>query len=325
MRVLLKIVILIITPILLFGQQKGLPEGQATSSEKFRLSYKFGLNIFHNYIFSEESKIIRTDLKTKKEKTFNRKVQVFITLRQNTLPENGFNTVKVSFDSLRYELVTDDGKRYYYNSQDDEAVSPYSTNEFYNYTILLGKEYYMTYSPYNEVVKIFGEMLDTLRNKINHPEDGIKDPELKFVWDRLFQPSYQKLIPDLSKNLIPEYVVSKTDVWKRFFDIFVDGVVLSDTAEVKLIEFSPKEYVISAELKNLRGTKAKNNVYGISELVDIDNVKGNGSMKMTVLPRGVIKESEFDAKFEYEFEYDEVPYKQIVETKYFWNLDKMYR
>ena len=51
MRVLLKIVILMITPILLFGQQKGLPEGQAISSEKFRLSYKFGLNIFHNYIF----------------------------------------------------------------------------------------------------------------------------------------------------------------------------------------------------------------------------------------------------------------------------------
>ncbi|MCX8054411.1 MAG: hypothetical protein N3A67_01930 [Ignavibacteria bacterium] len=321
----MKIVIFMITPILLFGQQKGLPEGQAVSSEKFRLSYKFGLNIFHNYIFSEESKIIRTDLKTKKEKTFNRKVQVFITLRQNTLPENGFNTVKVSFDSLRYELVTDDGKRYYYNSQDEETVSPYSTNEFYNYTILLGKEYYLTYSPYNEVVKIFGEMLDTLRNKINHPEDGIKDPELKFVWDRLFQPSYQKLIPDLAKNLIPEYVVSKTDVWKRFFDIFVDGVVLSDTAEVKLIEFSPKEYVISAELKNLRGAKTKNNVYGISELVDIDNIKGNGTMKMTVLPRGVIKESEFDAKFEYEFEYDEVPYKQSVETKYFWNLDKMYR
>jgi hypothetical protein len=68
-------------------------------------------------------------------------------------------------------------------------------------------------------------------------------------------------------------------------------------------------------LKNLRGTKTKNNVYGISELVEIDNIKGNGTMKMTVLPRGVIKESEFDAKFEYEFEYDEVPYKQSVETK----------
>ncbi len=325
MRVLLKIAILLITPLFLFSQQKGLPEGQATPSEKFRLSYKFGLNIFHNYVFTEESKIIRTDLKTNKERAFHRKAQVFITLRQNTLLENGFNTVKVSFDSIRYELVTDDGKRYYYNSQDDEAVSPYSTNEFYNYSILLGKDFLITYSPYNEVVKIFGEMLDTLKVRFNHPEDGIKDPELKFVWDRIFQPGYQKLIPDLSKNLIPEFLVSKTDVWKRFFDIFVDGVVLSDTAEVKLVDFSPKEYVIQAELKNLKGTNSKNNVYGISELVDIYNIQGSGTMKMIVLPRGVIKESEFEGKLEYEFEYDEVPYKQSVHTKYFWNLDKMYR
>ncbi len=325
MKVLLKIAILLITPLFLFGQQKGLPEGQATSSEKFRLSYKFGLNIFHNYVFTEESKIIRTDLKTNKERTFNRKAQVFVTLRQNSLPENGFNTVKVSFDSIRYELVTDDGTRYYYNSQDDEAVSPYSTNEFYNYSILLGKEFEMTYSPYNEVVKIFGEMLDTLRVRINHPDDGIKDPELKFVWDRIFQPSYQKLIPDLAKNLIPDFLVSKTDVWKRFFDIFIDGVVLADTAEVKLVDFSPKEYVIQAESKNLKGKNSKNNVYGISELVDVYNIQGNGTMKMVVLPRGVIKESEFEAKLEYEFEYDEVPYKQSVHTKYFWQLEKMFR
>lgn len=311
----------------LYGQQsqKGLPTGEATTSEKFRLAYKFGVNVFHNFVFNEETEIVRTDLNAKKVKTFTRKAQIFFTMVQNSLPDKGFNTIKVSIDSLRYELQTDDGTKYSFNSQDDEFDWPFSTNEFKTYYVLLGKEFYMTYSPYNEVVKIEGEMLDSIRIRINHPEDGIKDPELKFVWDRLLLPSFLKNIPDIAKNLIPEHTVTKSDVWKRYFEIWVDGANFADTAEVKLIEFSPKEYVIEANLKNLKGKNSKNNVYGIDELVDIHNLNGKGQMIITVLPRGVVKEGTFKGETEYEFEYDQVKYRQKSLTTYTWQLEKMYR
>jgi|GEM_PF-3064452 hypothetical protein len=318
--------VLVFSQFAIFAQtQKGLPQGDAVSSEKFRLAFKFGINIFHNFVFTEESKITRTDLKTKKELNYTRKVQFFITMVQNSFPEKGFNDVRVSFDSLRYELTTSDGKQYKYNSQDDDTDFPYETHEFLTYSTLLGREFYMTYSPYNEVVKITGEMLDTLNYKINHPEDGIKDPDAKFVWERSLLPSFMKFIPDIPKNLLPEYAVTKDEIWKRFFEIWVNGAYYSDTAEVKLTEFSPKEYTIEGTFKKLTGKSLKNNIFGINELVDIRNLKGTGKMKLVVLPRGVIKEAILNCETEYEFEYDETPYRQKSITTYNWQLERMFR
>lgn len=320
------VLVLIIIKLNVFAQtHKGLPQGDAISSEKFRLAFKFGTNIFHNFVFSEESKITRIDLKSKNEINYNRKVQFYFTMVQNSFPENGFNEVKVSFDSLRYELTTSDGKLYRYNSQDDDTDFPFETNEFLTYSTLLGREFYMTYSPYNEVVKITGEMLDSLIVKINHPEDGIKDPEAKYIWERSLKPSFMKFIPDIAKNLVPEYTVSKDEAWKRFFEIWIDGAYFNDTAEVKLTEFTPKEYTIEGTFEKLTGSPSRNNIFGINELVEIFNLKGSGNIKLVVLPRGVIKEATLNCETEFEFEYDEIPYKQKSITLYNWQLERMYR
>ncbi len=299
-------------------------EPKSLSTNLYKLNAKFMLNVFHKYILTEESKITRTS-SDEKTVTYNRKVVYHLNLKQNSLPENGFNEVKLLLDSLEYYLSEDGEQKVAYNSQDDEANTPYNVLDYMNYGIPLGKECNINYSPYNDVADIKGEVLDEFRARLDHPEDGLQDPDAKYIWKRYLSNSYLAFLGDVMKNTIPGIPIDRDSTWKGICSFYVDGVQYFDTMNVALKDFNPREFVVSAELDSLIGVAEPVNVLGFNEIVQIYNPKGRGIITVHGSPRGQINLTEIEAETEFYFKIDKTEYKQTTQTKYSWKLDKMFR
>lgn len=313
-------------PLVSFAQaSKGSAEREKGSTAGlYKLNVKFMTNVYHKYIFTEESKITRTS-SDNKTVTFDRKVIYHFNLRQNSLPVNGFNEVNVLLDSLEYYLSEDGVQKYAYNSQDEEADTPYGNLDYMNYGIPLGKDFAMNYSPYNEVADIKGEILGEFKSRLNHPEDGIKDEKMNYMWNRYLGNDYLIFLSDVMKNMIPEAPVDRDSTWRRVCKIYVDGVKYIDTIDVALTDFNPRQYVLKADLDKLIGKEEPVNIIGFNELSQITAPKGKGTITMTVSPRGQVNLAEIESETEFKFKIEKIEYKQKTQTKYTWKLDKMFR
>jgi len=319
------IFIFFISANLLFSQTRkgGEDEGSGKLSS-YMLNIRYNVNVFHKYIFTEESKIIRT-FSDDTQIEYKRNAVYYLTLLQNSLPQDGFTRLKVSIDSLEYQFFENGNKKYVYYSQDDNSVPPIKSNDFLNYIIPLGREYEMVYSSYREVANVEGEMLQEALGHLNHNERGIQDPSQKYIWNRFFGKEYLTFIGDVQKNLIPPERVFLDSAWLRPVNIFVNGVRFVDTAFIVLNDFSPREYIVEALLDSLTATDDLVSMYGLDDLIAPTEAKGSGKIIMNVSSSGQVQSSQLDVVTEVKAIIRKKHFTQKTESVFRWELDSMFR
>ncbi len=304
--------------------QKGESNPNSNDYNNYKLNVSYKTNIFHNYSFEEISKIQRIKSDSTKE-NYERRVLYYFTLLQNTIPEKGFYIIKVMMDSLRYEFYENGVKKIYFDSQDDDSDAPFNQLDFLSYVIPMGKEFFLTYSAYNELAKIDGDALMDSRKAVNDEDNGIKDQKLNYIWNNSLSDNFLAFFTNVQRNLIPAERVFIDSAWVKPFDIYVDGIRYNDSAQVKLTAFSPRGYVIRAELDSLVGTDEFFTTTGYPDLIQPTSSLGKGIIRMEVSPRGQINLVEMNLITEFTAKVGKEPFKQKSETKYTWTLGKMYR
>lgn len=293
-------------------------EKDDTEPITYKLFVKYPTKVYNVYKINEHTDSWR-QYSDSSVKEYERDVTYFITQVAPSLPEDGFQTVRVVFDSLRYRFKEGEAE-FTFNSQDEELPSV----NFMDLTVSSvpqGREFNMTYSPYGEVADIGGESIEWLENYINEQAVGSTDTLTIYVWLNGISDLHLKYLGDLQKRLIPNGRVTLDSTWKTFFEFELDGVSFYDSVRVSIDDYANGIFNIKAEADSLKAYSGKYRLYGIkNHLVDIDASRGKGTYRIKLTPRGAISYAEADFYAEMVPRVSRERFKQKVKTKVTWEL-----
>lgn len=308
--------------IVLFVLNMSILFAQETAKQKYNIFSSFPVNVTHMYDFTENTKVIRT---FSDSSTFE--YERFLVYHMNYFapnkPNEGFQEVKVSVDSLKFKF-TDKKDTINYNSQSDEQVPPFNIFAYEKASIYLGKEYFLHYNPYYEVINLTGERLEFQRYRLNDPKHGMRDPIRKFVWD--FNLSDQHLIfnGDLRKGLFPPFRAPKDTTWKTEVELEVDGIMFKDSVEMRFDDFTIKNYLLSGESFGITVPEGEVVLHAIKAKSKILGGEGNVSYSLKVSPKGFINYLQIDIDVKIKIEIQNEIFEQHYLTTYTWELGNMY-
>lgn len=324
-KVLMSLALLLLLSSTSFAQKSesaSLEKQKNEEAPKFKLNLKYPTNVYHKYTLTEETEVLRQFSNDAKSQ-FKRNVTYFMTLVQNSMPDDGFWTVKITIDSLNYTLSDGSELNLNYFSQDDDAVPPFNNFDFLQYSIPLGREFEITYSPYNDVAKVAGWMLSENRDLINDPQKGIKDQVPHYLWNRGLSDKSLLFLANLHKNLIPSDKVFKDSTYQAPVALYVGNAYYADTASFSVTNFTPREYEVVASVSKFSADEDLLMLPGLKELVKAEASTLDGNIKLNVSPRGQINFVEAELTSIINFNLKKEKVVETTKTKYKWNLDSM--
>lgn len=286
----------------------------------FKISYPTG--IYNVYKFTEITNVQRK-YSDSSVKEYERELTYFINHFYSDLPQNGFNKVQVTIDSMYYKFTEGDAVFEF-----DSRLEDIPNINFQDLTVAavsLGKSFFMTYSPYGDLAKLEGEDLDWLRNYVLVNGKDALDTLKKFFWLRGVSESHLAFISDLQKKVIPSGRVRGDSVWTTEIFLETDGIDVFDELKSELVSYNAGIYTISGKSDNLRLNAVQAQLYPINQLVDLDTCRGTVKYEVQIAPRGVIKEvnSEIDAEVVARIKKEQ--FYQRSKTKLKWELIGQYK
>jgi hypothetical protein len=294
--------------------QKGEP---AIDTTAYRVAVRYPLKVYSRYKLVEQTEIKRT-YSDGSNKDYTRDITYYLTQFVSKLPEDGFNTVSVTIDSMIYDLK-DGEKTYHFDSQAHDKEIP-NIQDLTAIAIPLGRTYDMIYSPYNEVVRVEGEDLDWLKDYVLVKGKDILDTIKKTIWMRGISDTHLAYLADLQKNTIPSVKVRKDTVWFSPFKFQFDGITFFDTAQSRIAEYNAGVFTIESRINNMKPLKEAVILYDINTLVTADSGKFDGTYSYKLRPNGTITYAE--ANFQgvvYPKIRNEV-FTQMVKKRTIWEL-----
>ncbi|MBM2813520.1 MAG: hypothetical protein HW421_282 [Ignavibacteria bacterium] len=256
---------------------------------KYNVFAKYPLKVYNKYKFTEDTKVVRrfSDSSTKE---YTRSQTFFFTIFAANAPEDGFQTLEVTVDSMQYKFV--EGDAIIEVNFDD--LPPTSFSDFVACNVPLGKEFEMTYSPYGEVAKIEGEKLDKLTELITVKGKNSMDTLQKYMWMRGISYEHLTFLFDLQKGIVPQEPVAIDSSWKTNFALEIEGVDFSDTVKNTLKSYDAGIFEIEVKAEKLHPFLTPIRMYNVSEFVHVDSGMAYGTYKMKVNTSGSIKNVEGD-------------------------------
>ncbi len=289
---------------------------------QYRISLKYSANVYSAYKLTETTDVKRT-YSDGSAKDYVREVTYFFTTLVSKLPEDGFNTLTITIDSMLYKFKEGD-KVYEFDSQDPEKAIP-SILDLTVHAVPLARTFDMIYSSYHDVASLEGEEFETLKDQILVQGKGLIDEVNQTIWLRGF--SYETLtsLTDLPKGTIPYVRVRKDTVWKAKFRTQLDGINFFDTAFCRVADYQAGVFTIEAKLDSLRPFMEGVVLHDIRAIVMVDSGLIRGTYKYQIRPNGSINYAE--AIFEgtvYPRIRNEV-FTQYIRKKSVWELIRQYR
>ncbi|MBE2188986.1 MAG: hypothetical protein IAE98_05910 [Candidatus Kapabacteria bacterium] len=302
-----------------YSQQKSSPE---TEPLKYSIRVNFPVNVHHTYTFTEISKITRY-FSDGTSKQFNRELTYYFGLRApNDASKDGFNQIEVSVDSLQYRF-SDGDTTIFFNSQADDMRMP-GNDDYKIASIPLGMSYIVTYSPYNEIVKIEGDRLETQREYLTNPATGPSDSLVKNTWLIGLSDFALSNYFDIVKSIPPTFKAAKDTSWTTAVPVSIENTQFIDSAKFTLKQITPKNYVIEGQSTKFTPLATNARMFNIMKLLHLSDAKGTANYTLMIHPRGTV--NEFKALYKIDLTYpllsDE--FKQTIETTRHWKLDNMY-
>ncbi len=281
------------------------------------LKPKFRVNVIHLYKFTENTKVKRV-LAEGDTLEYNRDVTYHISLYPPANPQDGFQDVDVSIDSINYKFT--DGKVTKVFNTMDMTPSPLSFQDYLMIGPTISQKYKLTYSPYGEVSKITGRSLQDAIKMLDHDVFGVKDPVKKQIWQNAYSFAHLIFLSDVTKNYFPQGKITRDSVWKKLVSLDLNRVYFQDTVKATIDDIKPSRYILKGSMDSLKAISNTAMLYDIKEPVQIKDAKGNGILDIDFTPAGVIEFVNGDFITNVEYDYKGKKIREIAETKLKWEL-----
>ncbi|MDA3843787.1 MAG: hypothetical protein PF588_05380 [Candidatus Kapabacteria bacterium] len=271
--------------------------------------YVLKVNFYDIFSIDETSDVVRT-LEDGTEETYTREVTYFIRHLVKNLPDEGFQSIKISIDSMRYKL-TDGSKSYEFNSQANDYPSKY-TREFKMYSALLGAEYVITYSPYGDLAKVETDALDKSAKEILESKFSII--RKFYLLSGMTQPRSEYL-SDLKKLALPNGEVAEDSVWECSMNFHLSSIAWSGKAKVHVSDYNVGNMTIRADIESMETKQGNCGFYDVSKLATINKSKASGSYEIVLTPRGALHRADGQFDIEIEASVNDLKFKETIKTK----------
>jgi hypothetical protein len=306
-----------------FSQEKAVENKKLKDPVTYTIKSKFPVNVQHVYTYTDSTIITRIFSDSSKQE-FQRILTYYFTLREpSAIDSDGFAIVLVSVDSLEYFFKNKDTS-IYYNSQADNLRPPKSNDYLIN-MVPLGLDFEMTYSPYQEVAKVWSETLINKRKYVTDPATAPTDDDVRFIWNDRLNDTPLLSCFDVVKGILPNLKTSIDSVWNDEIVLDIEGATIKDSVDFKLSSFNIKNYIIEGSVKLINKTNKPSRLFDIRSLSEVVSTRGKGDYKIKVNPHGTINELQINHDIEIKYKIQDDYLIQKINSKKHWKLNGMFR
>ena len=211
----------------------------SSSGPSYRLQTLYRAGIAQQYTVTEHTDVVRQHSDSSKV-SYSRDITYYMTLKC-IASMDGISQVTVNIDSLEYTF-NDGTAPVSYDSQKD--ITPLDFADLNNYMGPLNRPFELTLSPYGEVTKLEGELIQFWRDYLVENSSDL-DPVVLMIWMQSLDRANLLQYGDLQKRIIPGLRVGVDSTWIHNMELRVDGVVYSDRITSKFMENSGGIYTIA--------------------------------------------------------------------------------
>ncbi len=326
-RIMIILPVLILAFSLAFGLQNQEPLKGASDKKKeppkYLLNVEHKSQTFFTFKMIENTDVTRFIEKSGTERHYSRDAVYFLTARIPESPEEGFETLEITLDSLNYTFK--DGDAVFTFDSRDLSGNAARFRDLNMRTASIGRMFELTYSPYGEVAKISGSDLEDLKKYIKERGEGYLSPIDKFMWDRAV--SFEKLsyYGDMKKIILPKEKKAIDSVWRSPISLEINGYYFHDTVQAKINDYNAGIYRISAKSTNISPDAGEYYMYDVKKLVGIDSCKGEGTFNIDLKASGYIMRTEADYDIEINTTVGGDAVTEKIKSNVVWERLKTYR
>ncbi len=312
-----------ISSIQIFAQNTPTGDESVYEPVKYLPIHKFPLSILHVYRYTDTTEVTKTFPDSTKTH-YKRVVTDFFTLKRTKPDKDGFITLEVSLDSMRYYLK--EGKAEIYWDSQDDASGGFNMQDLKYACVPLGHFFDMTLSPYDDIAKISGVNAEWYFNYLKTNLSKLSDTVEKFIWYDGFSNKRIAQIHKVKKILLPNEKIAIDSIWTSPFEIQIDNVNFADTVKPKITKVENGQIFVEAEINNLKALPGKYLFYGIKDmLLPIKSSKGVGKYRIEFSPRGAIEKAIGEFLVQLKIPVHKDIFKLDIKSTMYWTLLGMYR
>lgn len=290
----------------------------------YRLRAKIPMGLVNKYRFSEVQDIKR-EIKVGddwEEVNVKRKVDIFYSMRAANKLENGFTEVKVTVDTVRYSYIKPN-KEVTYDSWDISAFPPINEYDFLRYGLATEMDYEFFYSPYSEVSKVTGALLEQKRELFIGPDapantmtellkDYLRDEMIVFIFDPV-------------KNILPDYDIKLEDTWTPPMRLEMGGYWWEPKPEFSIINYDRSGFLIESELDSVMMPPTRAYFADMASYGDIKYSNVNGKISGYLNTQGVQESVVLNLDVYTEGDLGGRDFRQTQDLFYTWELIATYK
>lgn len=292
--------------------------GATPNKLNYKIPFKFPTSVYNKFRLTETTKVKRL-FSDSSVIEYDRQTTYFYHLRAISFPEDGFQKIFVSFDSIQYQLKS--GKKVIkFDDQDDEFVPPLNERDFLLFIQPLGKTFEAIYSNYGQVARIEGEDLNEKRNTLKNDIPKYENPErLVAVLDKISDQELTKLFDPL-KNILPVKNVNFDTTWVRDIDWNIDVFKTKTSAVVKLNDYRNNQYQLLAEMDSITTTQTTMRLPDMNKECDLKEFKAKGKYTLDLSNVGAPTYGKAEFNYEAKGKITNNDFIQYGETILIWDL-----
>ena len=303
------------------AQQKGPQKGDEVI--KFKPIVRFPNAISNVYRYTDTTDVERIMSDDSKVK-YTRYMTYFMSLTQQNASKEGFATVEVAIDSLRYYYK--EGNAVVQFDSQDERYAGMNKDDLKTVSVPLSKAFDMIYSPYGEVAKIQGEKLDFYYDYLSQNVSAMKDSVDMFIWVEGASKLRLQHFADVRKILFPLEAIEIDSTWKTPFRFQLESINFIDTLTAKISSVKNSITTITAKTNKIEFIPKNYRFNGIkSILLPIEKCTGKGSYELQLTQKGVINRAVAEFNVELTVPVKKDYFKQKINSRMYWELIGQYK
>jgi len=227
-------------------------------------------------------------------KDYSREITYYITTKVPSSPDDGFQTLLVTVDSLVYKFK--EGESVFEFNTTDMVGNALTFKDLNYKTVSLGREFELVYSPYGEVADIKSDEISETINYVNEKGEGYLTDVQKYFWINGLSKEHLGYLSDIKKILLPEEKIAVDSIWYSPVSLELNGYNFYDTLALKITNYNAGTYTLEGESLSIKPYDKESFTYNVSDLVKVSGVTGKGKFKVMLKAMGRVEstESEYD-------------------------------
>jgi hypothetical protein len=308
----------------LFSQTNSAPNDENYTDDgvlQYRIQYNFAERVIFVYKMTYSTEIVRT-FSDSTTQNFKRDMDVYLSYWRPSGLVEGFAEIRTGLDSILYNFT--DGKqnvKWFSNGNDDLPSIP----DFDVVFPIMGRSYTTTISPYFDVAKIEGKILQEGRESI----ENMPDTTLKKIWKKAVADENLNFYSDMNKNVLQNGRFAIDSTWKMRFTMPIEGIRYTcDTAKVQFYLYDSKNFHVKAEMPYMyANVEDSASVIGLNrDILPVDSTSfATGFWDISVSPRGMLNSAEGEFTTKTKSKYRQMEFTDEIKTKIKYEFVDSYR